>query len=74
VQIGIADDSPAAVVQPQPVQPDDGTERGQLRDDLARAASYLRREEFPAVVGQHCRDCSFVSLCPIKGAGPVVSS
>ena len=74
VQIGIADDSPAALVQPQPVQPDDGAERAQLRDDITLAASYLRREEFPAVVGQHCRDCSFVSLCPIKGAGPVVSS
>ena len=39
----------------------------------ARAASLLRAEAFPAVAGDHCRDCDFVPLCPIKGAGSVTS-
>ncbi|MCW2757501.1 MAG: uvrD 2, partial [Nocardioidaceae bacterium] len=74
VQIGIADESPAAMVQPQPVQTDESAERLVLRDELGRAAGHLRRETFPAVVGQHCRDCRFVALCPVKGAGAVVTT
>ena len=44
-----------------------------LRGQLGRAAGYLRAETFPAVAGQHCRDCDFVPLCPVKGAGSVMS-
>ncbi|MFC6287475.1 ATP-dependent helicase [Nocardioides sp. GCM10027113] len=73
VQLGLVDGPDSAVVQPQPPQPDDGTGREALREQLARTASLLRAESFPAVAGQHCRDCSFVPLCPVKSAGPVIS-
>jgi hypothetical protein len=33
----------------------------------------VRAEQFPAVAGDHCRDCAFVPLCPIKSAGAVVA-
>ena len=36
-------------------------------------ASAVRGDRFPAIAGDHCRDCAFVPLCPIKGAGPVVA-
>ncbi len=71
VQLGILDDNDSAVVQAQSPPSDDGPQRTQLRSELLRAADLLRREEFPAVAGQHCRDCSFVPLCPVKSAGPV---
>ena len=45
--------------------------RRQLRARLARAAGLMRAENFPAVAGPHCRDCSFVPICPIKSAGSV---
>jgi hypothetical protein len=45
-----------------------------LRGRLTRAAELLRSENFPAVAGQHCRDCDFVPICPIKSAGSVVAS
>lgn len=73
IQLGILDDSTTAVVQAQDVQPEDGPDRSLLRDRLRHTASLLRAEEFPAVSGQHCRDCSFVPICPIKGAGSVTS-
>jgi RecB family exonuclease len=73
VQLGILDDSTAAVVQSQDVQPEDGPDRTVLRERLRHTAALLRAEEFPAVAGQHCRDCSFVPICPIKGAGSVTS-
>ena len=34
---------------------------------------HLRAESFPAVAGPHCRECSFVPLCPVKSAGAVTS-
>ena len=73
VQLAVIDGGDDAVVQPQPVQPDDGPARGDLRLQIARTAALLRSEEFPAVAGQHCRECSFVPICPIKSAGPVTS-
>jgi superfamily I DNA/RNA helicase/RecB family exonuclease len=73
VQLGILDGGPDAVVQSQAAQPEDGPDRELLRDRLRHTASLLRAEEFPAVAGQHCRDCSFVPICPIKGAGSVTS-
>ena len=38
-----------------------------------RTAGLLRAETFPAVAGQHCRECSFVPICPIKSAGSVTA-
>lgn len=73
VQVGLTDGGESAVVQAQAVQADDGSARSELRGEIARAAGLLRAESFPAVAGQHCRDCSFVPICPIKGAGSVVS-
>ncbi len=73
VQLGLTDGGDSAVVQSQDVQPEDGAGRDDLRLRLAHAASLLRAETFPAVAGQHCRDCSFVPICPIKGAGSVTS-
>ncbi|UUZ58179.1 PD-(D/E)XK nuclease family protein [Nocardioides sp. B-3] len=55
----------------QEAHADDGPEREQLRVGPARAATLIRTETFPAVPGQHCRDCTFVSICPAKGAGSV---
>jgi len=72
VQLGLPGEATSATVQAQPVQPDDSAERDALRSRLERAASLLRTESFPALAGQHCRDCDFVPLCPIKSAGPVI--
>jgi superfamily I DNA/RNA helicase/RecB family exonuclease len=71
VQVGLVDGGESAVVQAQDVHPDDGVARTELRERLARTARLLRTESFPAVAGQHCRDCSFVPVCPIKSAGSV---
>jgi len=73
VQLGILDGGPTALVQPQSPQPEDGPDREVLRASLALAAERVRREEFPALPGDHCRGCDFVSLCPAKGAGAVVA-
>jgi RecB family exonuclease len=72
VQLGLPDGD-AAVVQEQPAFPDDGPERAALRAQLDRAAALVRAETFPAVAGDHCRDCDFRPICPIQGAGSVTS-
>jgi RecB family exonuclease len=71
VQLGIDDDSAVPKIQAQPAHDDAGPERAALREGLARAADLVRAETFPAVVGQHCRDCPFIAICPAKGAGSV---
>ena len=71
VQLGIDDDSAGARVQGQPAHADDGPERAVLRAGLARAADLVRAETFPATAGPHCRDCTFVAICPTRGAGSV---
>ena len=71
VQLGALDDSESALVQVQDPPSPDGPERRALRDDLAHAADLLRHETFPAITGAHCRDCSFVSICPARSAGSV---
>ncbi|WP_041546416.1 MULTISPECIES: ATP-dependent DNA helicase [unclassified Nocardioides] len=73
VQLGLTDGGEAAVVQAQDAQPEDGPARDDLRRRLDHAAALLRAETFPAVAGQHCRDCSFVAICPIKSAGSVTA-
>ena len=73
VHLGLPGEATGATVQRQPDQPDDGAERAALRGRLARAATLLRTESFPAIAGNHCRDCEFVPICPIKSAGPVVA-
>ena len=73
VQLGALDDGPA-IVQPQPVTPEDGPVRDALREDLGLTARLIREETFPAVPGAvQCRDCAFVPICPAKSAGSVLS-
>jgi len=72
VQLGLPDGT-SAMVQQQPAHPDDGPERTALRGQMERAAALVRAESFPAVAGEHCRDCDFRSICPIQGAGSVTS-
>ena len=72
VQLGLPDGD-SALVQQQPAYPDDGPERSLLRAQMDRAAALVRAESFPAVSGDHCRDCAFISICPIQGAGSVTS-
>jgi len=71
VQLGLSDGGETATVQAQGVQPEDGRARTDLRAGLSRAAELLRTESFPAVAGQHCRDCRFVPICPARSAGAV---
>ncbi|GAA2125231.1 ATP-dependent DNA helicase [Nocardioides bigeumensis] len=73
VQLGLPGDSSEPTVQRQEQQAEDGIERQALRLQLDRAAAYLRSENFPAVSGQHCRECPFVPLCPAKSAGAVTT-
>ena len=72
VQLGLPDGDDA-VVQRQPRFDDDGPERVALRQQLVRASALVRDENFPAVAGDHCRDCEFRPICPIQGAGSVTS-
>lgn len=72
VQIGLTEEGDAKV-QVQPAHSEDGPERDGLRAELAATASMLRAERFPAVVGAHCQKCAFVSLCPAKSAGSVIT-
>ena len=74
VQLGLLDGGPSAVVQPQDRHLDGGPPREALRAALAVTAQRVRSEEFPAIAGEHCRACSFLSLCPAKGAGSVIAS
>jgi len=66
---------PAAGVKVQRQEPhsDAGEVRAELRRQLAVAARRLRAEELPAVSGEHCKRCDYLSLCPIKGAGAVTA-
>jgi hypothetical protein len=73
VQLGLRDGGPEATVQAQGVQADDGPERTALRGQLARAVRLLRTEQFPAIVGDQCRECPFEPICPAKSAGHVVA-
>jgi len=71
VQLGLLDGGETAKVQGQAAQHDGDPVRQLLRDEMEQAAGHLRSETFPAVAGPHCRECAFVSLCPVKGAGSV---
>lgn len=72
VQLGDPEVTAPVVVQPQAAQTPDGQQRADLRLALGEAASILRAESFPAVAGDHCERCAFVSLCPVKSAGTVL--
>ena len=67
------DGGPDAVVQSQPAQAEDGPERdGAARPAGRTAAQLLRAEQFPAVAGQHCRDCASCRSARSRAPGSVV--
>ena len=72
VQLGLEDGSDSVTCQPQEPHAPDGPERTALRERIAATAELLREERFPAVAGDHCRDCGFLPLCPVKSPGSVV--
>ena len=37
------------------------------------AAEAIRAEAFPARSGGHCDTCDFLAICPVRGAGTVLS-
>lgn len=72
IQLGLEDGSSDATRQEQDVHAPDGPERAALRTRIGHVARLLREEIFPATAGDHCRDCGFVALCPVKSPGSVV--
>jgi len=73
VQLGHLDENIGVIVQPQAVADPEGENRTVLKAELALASAYVRAESFPAVAGDHCKDCDFVPICPIKSAGAVIA-
>ncbi|NYJ02276.1 superfamily I DNA/RNA helicase/RecB family exonuclease [Nocardioides thalensis] len=72
IQLGLEDGSDTVTTQKQEPHLPDGPERTALRERISHTARLLRDERFPAVAGEHCRDCGFSPLCPIKSPGSVV--
>jgi superfamily I DNA/RNA helicase/RecB family exonuclease len=80
---GVAGDAPvsgAELVQLRASTGDDAKVQVQAPDDsghtgmearLVDVARMLRREEFEAHAGDHCRTCTFTIICPVKGTGTV---
>ena len=62
-----------AKVQVQPPQEPDEDGHLPVEKQLMEAVRVVRGEEFPARAGGHCDHCSFHSICPVKGAGTVLS-
>ncbi|HET7358232.1 MAG TPA: ATP-dependent DNA helicase [Nocardioidaceae bacterium] len=62
-----------AKVQGQaPQQPgEDG--HTEIQRQLMHAAAVVRQEAFVATPGKHCDHCGFQAICPVKGAGTVLS-
>ncbi|HLN77427.1 MAG TPA: ATP-dependent DNA helicase [Nocardioidaceae bacterium] len=62
-----------AKVQPQAPQEPDEDGHLPVEKQLMEAVRVVRGEEFPARAGGHCDHCTFHSICPVKGAGTVLS-
>ena len=62
-----------AKVQDQPPQQPDVEGVLPIERQLMEAAQAVRAEEFEARPGDHCDHCSFIAICPAKGAGTVLS-
>ena len=60
-------------VQPQQVQVPDEDGHTPVERQLMEAATVVRSEVFAAQAGKHCEHCSFTAICPVKGAGTVLS-
>lgn len=63
----------AAKIQPQDPLGDDEKAKAEVGLQLRWLAQSVRDEHFLARGGSHCRDCSFTAICPVKGAGTVLS-
>ncbi len=72
VQLRACNDETARV-QPQEPLGDDQAATDEVRAQLRWLAESVRGEHFQARAGQHCRDCDFTAICPVKGAGTVLS-
>lgn len=72
IHLGLEDGSVEVVRQEQEPHAADGPERAALRSRIGQVAQLLREETFPAISGEHCRDCDFVPLCPVRSPGSVV--
>ncbi|HEU4512516.1 MAG TPA: ATP-dependent DNA helicase [Nocardioidaceae bacterium] len=62
-----------AKVQTQAVQEPDEDGHLPIEKQLMEAVRVVRGEEFPARAGAHCDHCSFHAICPVRGAGTVLS-
>ncbi len=62
-----------AKVQTQAPQEPDEDGHLAVEKQLMEAVRVVRGEEFPARAGGHCDHCSFHAICPVKGAGTVLS-
>jgi RecB family exonuclease len=62
-----------AKVQRQPPQERDEAGHTQVETQLAEAVAVVRSEQLVARAGPHCEHCGFHAVCPIKGAGTVLS-
>ncbi|MGZ6804907.1 MAG: RecB family exonuclease, partial [Nocardioidaceae bacterium] len=60
-------------VQTQDPQPVDDDGHSTVERQLMQAVAVVRSESFPAQAGKHCDHCSFTAVCPVKGAGTVLS-
>jgi superfamily I DNA/RNA helicase/RecB family exonuclease len=63
----------AVKVQSQQAQEPDEDGHLPIEKQLMEAVRVVRGEEFPARAGGHCDHCSFQAICPVKGAGTVLS-
>ncbi len=59
--------------QAQPPQAPDADGTMLVEVQLMAAAEAIRAETLPARSGKHCDTCDFVAICPVKGAGTVLS-
>ena len=62
-----------AKVQTQQKQQPDEDGHLPIEKQLMQAVRIVRSEEFPARAGDHCDHCCFHAICPVKGAGTVLS-
>uniref|UniRef100_UPI00356ADB7D PD-(D/E)XK nuclease family protein n=1 Tax=Nocardioides sp. TaxID=35761 RepID=UPI00356ADB7D len=63
----------AVKTQAQPAQEPDADGNTLVEVQLMSAAETLRSERLPARSGSHCDTCDFIAICPVKGAGTVLS-
>jgi hypothetical protein len=64
--------APAKVQRQEPPEPGpDGRTPVEVR--IEEVVRRIRDEEFPARLGDHCKHCAFLTLCPHETSGTVLS-